>query len=199
MSLGDCVINASNLYSDKIALIFEHQAWNYQDLNEITDKIAASLMNMGISKGDRIALHLSNCPEIVFCYYACFKIGAIAVPLNTRLKAPELEFILNHCQAKICISQADLFAEIQQISGKINSIEAYFIVSDITDITNGHPFEKLLQPKEKREVPKIDENALAKLTEGIAAILYTSGTTARPKGVTHTHRSLQLEFRLKAI
>ncbi|MBD2214840.1 long-chain-fatty-acid--CoA ligase [Nostoc linckia FACHB-104] len=184
MSLGDCVINASNLYSDKIAILFEDQAWNYQDLNEITDKIAASLMKMGVSQGDRIAIHLSNCPEIVFCYYACFKIGAIAVPLNNRLKAPELEYILNHCQAKICISQGDLFGEIQAIQDNLRSVEAYIILRNNSIAANVHNFEELLQQyREEIEFPKLDASA-------IAAILYTSGTTARPKGVTHTHKSL---------
>jgi long-chain acyl-CoA synthetase len=186
MSLGNCVINGSNLYSDKIAVIFANQAWNYQDLNEITDKIAASFISMGVGKGDRIAIHLSNCPEIVFCYYACFKIGAIAVPLNNRLKAPEIEFILNHCQAKICISQADLFGEIQAIRENTTSIEAYFTLRNNSIFSNVRPFEELLQPQAGEiEYPKFDDSA-------IAAILYTSGTTARPKGVTHTHKSLLL-------
>ncbi|MFH7028825.1 MAG: AMP-binding protein [Heteroscytonema crispum UTEX LB 1556] len=109
MALGDLVRLVSSRYPYKPAIIFGEETWKYWEFDDITNRIAASLIQLGVKKGDRIALHLSNSPEIVFCYYACFKIGAIAVPLNTRLKAPEIEYILNHCQAKICISQTDLF------------------------------------------------------------------------------------------
>src|SRR5688572_6450813 len=84
-------------HPDKLALIVEDRRWTYEQLDEITDRIGASLLRRGIRPGDRVALHFSNGPELVFGYYACFKIGAVAVPLNIRLKGPELTYIVNHC------------------------------------------------------------------------------------------------------
>ena len=171
-------------FPDKTAIIFGDQGWSYQALEEIIDKIAASLIKQGVQMGDRVALHLPNCPEIIFCYYACFKIGAIAVPVNPLLKAPEIAYILNHCEAKICISHADSFTEVQQIRDQLAQIQTYFLVGDATAFSNVCPFSDLIRIQaDPVKLPAVDDSA-------VAAILYTSGTTDRPKGVTHTHQTL---------
>ena len=179
-------MNLNQNFPNQTAIIFGNQVWSYRELDKITNQIATSFMQLGIQPGDRIAIHLLNCPEIVFCYYACFKIGAIAVPINPRLKSPEIKYILNHCQAKFCISQADLFAEIQPIQNQISSVEAYFLIGAPTAFSNVHRLSELVNSgADRAEFPIINPDAAA-------AILYTSGTTGRPKGVAHTHRSLNL-------
>ena len=171
-------------FPDKPAVIFGDESWSYQALEEIINTIAASLMEQGVQIGDRIAIHLPNCPEIIFCYYACFKIGAIAVPVNPLLKAPAIEYILNHCQAKICISHADSFTEVQLIRDQLAQIQTYFLVGDADAFPDVRPFSDLFSKQaDQIKLPAIDASA-------VAAILYTSGTTDRPKGVTHTHQSL---------
>jgi acyl-CoA synthetase (AMP-forming)/AMP-acid ligase II len=101
MGLGDLVRQARARHPEKMALIAEDGRWTYEQFDEITDRIGAALMRRGVRPGDRVALHFANGPEIVFGYYACFKIGAVAVPLNIRLKGPELEYILNHCGVRV--------------------------------------------------------------------------------------------------
>ena len=173
-------------FPDRAAIIFGDKAWTYREFDEMTDTIAAAFRRLGVQAGDRIAIHLLNRPEIVFCYYACFKIGAIAVPINTRLKAPEIKYILDHCQAKICISQADLFSEVQSIQDNITPVQTYILVDESEAYSDVHRFSELVESGiDKIELPIVDPHA-------VAAILYTSGTTGRPKGVTHTHRSLDL-------
>ncbi|MEO1004840.1 MAG: AMP-binding protein [Cyanobacteria bacterium J06638_38] len=156
-------------FPEQTAIIFGDRKYSYREFDDITDKIAVSLIQLRIHQSDRIALHLANCPEIVFCYYACFKIGAIAVPINARLKAPEIEYILGHCQAKICISQEDLFPEIQSIQDNLATCQTYFLVGNNAEFADVNQFSELLNPKiDKTELPRIDPNA-------VAAILYTSG------------------------
>ena len=93
---------------DRPWLRFEGASWTYAEGDALTDKLAQGLRAQGIEAGDRVALLLANCPELIFCYFACFKIGAVAVPLNTRFQTAELVYALNHSGAKILISQPDL-------------------------------------------------------------------------------------------
>jgi len=107
----------------------------------------------------------------VILYFACFKSGLIAVPINNRLKAPEIAYILGHSQAKLCFSQPELAPLTEEVRGESSDLFAI------------HTKLPLLE--------SVGAAALPKLTpDRVAAVLYTSGTTARPKGVMHTHISL---------
>jgi acyl-CoA synthetase (AMP-forming)/AMP-acid ligase II len=184
MALGEALRQGRERHPEKPALLFEEQSWTYTQSDAITDRIAASLLRQDVRPGDRVALLFTNCPELAFGYYACFKIGAVAVPLNVRLKGPELEYVLNHCGARILIGQDDLFHELQAVRASLSSVERFYLSGDAAAFPDVRPFAELARgssaPLPFPEVPP----------EAVAAILYTSGTTARPKGVTHTHASL---------
>jgi long-chain acyl-CoA synthetase len=82
--LSTLLDNVSAVVPDKVALIVEEKTYTYGELSRLTQSLASSLLQRGIQPGDRVAFLLPNCLKIVLCYYACFKIGAIAVPLNIR-------------------------------------------------------------------------------------------------------------------
>lgn len=189
MSLANYLHQSCQKFPDKIALIYgEREArrqggrtWTYREFDRLTTWIAAGLAERGVRSGDRIALHLPNCPELIFSYFACFKLGAIAVPLVPLLKGAELEYILNHCQAKVCISHGSVFPEIASVRSQLSYLQQILLVDGSATMP---AFTELLQPQATDFNKSVDDRA-------IAAILYTSGTTARPKGVTHTHQTLQ--------
>jgi len=146
----------------KLALVCGDTALTYAQFAAQVGNVAGSWMQKGLKPGDRIALHMRNGIELATCYYACFAAGFIAVPVNTRLTPEEIAYVLEHSGAKAYLAQADL-----RIPTSLPSWEFDANPSDTS--------------KEPLPVPGPDDPAL---------LLYTSGTTARPKGVNHSQRTL---------
>src|SRR5579862_80725 len=119
-------------------------------------------MQKGLKPGDRIALHMRNGIDLATCYYACFAAGFVAVPVNTRLTPEEIAYVLEHSGAKAYLAQPDL-----RIPTSVPSWQFDSAVSN--------------DSKSALPVPHPDDPAL---------LLYTSGTTARPKGVNHSQRTI---------
>ena len=130
MELGNALRTGNSQYPTKTALIVEDRTWSYSELDALTDGVAAGLIALGIRTGDRVAVHFTNSLEIVVAYYACFKIGAIVVPLNTRMKGIELQYVLNHCAARIYLGQPGLYGEIAPVRSGISTVEQYFLSGD---------------------------------------------------------------------
>lgn len=183
MDLGNALRTGHSQYPTKTALIMEERVWTYADLDTATDRMAAGLLALGVSPGDRVAVHFTNGFEIVVAYYACFKIGAIVVPLNTRMKGLELQYVLNHSAARFYLGQPGLFAELVPVRSGVQTIERYFLSGEASAFEGVSPLAELDGVPADATFPSIDPDA-------VGAILYTSGTTARPKGVTHTVRTL---------
>jgi long-chain acyl-CoA synthetase len=169
MTLGEMLQSTAAKYPHKPALIAGGETMSYQSLEESVSRLARWLVHQGLRPGDRIAIHRPNSIAAVQLYFAAFQAGLIAVPVNLRLKPAEIVYILEHSQASICFSEPGL-AHLAK------------------EATEACP----LPPRVLTELP--DEECSATLPEveagAPAAIMYTSGTTARPKGVTQTHRSL---------
>ena len=188
MSLAAVFAESCHHHPYHTALVFGERHWSYRELDDITERLARSLATAGILAGDRVAFLLPNCPELVFMYLACFKLSAVAVPLNVRLTGSELSYVLNHSGGRLVVSHADLYPALEAVRGKLPEVGRYYIVGG-TEWTDTKPFSHLLD----------GEPGGGDWSEGAdgapAAILYTSGTTARPKGVTHTHHSLSHTIR----
>jgi long-chain acyl-CoA synthetase len=176
--------NANRRFPTKVALICEEIRYTYGELFELTNRLAASLLEQGIKPGDRVAFLLSNQLSIVLCYYACFKMGAIAVPLNIRFESELLKYAITHSGARVLITEAELFARIEPIRSFLKDVEQFYLTSRSSEFNEVRPFDELLQPTSGSELfPENSEHTSA-------AIYYTSGTTGLPKAVIHTHGSL---------
>ena len=168
----------------KVALIFEKQTYTYADLLRLTQNLAASLTQQGIKPGDRVAFLLRNGLEIVLCYYACFKIGAIVVPLNIRFGAELLRYALDHSGARVLISEPELFTPIEKIRPSLPAVEQYYLTTVQAKSNGVRAFTDLLKTTFDPDFPPLLEE------RSPAAIFYTSGTTGTPKAVIHSHASL---------
>src|ERR1051326_2667554 len=108
MNLGRMLRDSAARDPQKPAVICGDQIISYEALDRRTDALARWLLSQGLEAGDRVAIHWCNSVEVVNLYFACFKTGLIAVPVNNRLKPPEIAYILGHSKAKICFSQPEL-------------------------------------------------------------------------------------------
>ena len=164
-------------FPDRQAIV-EAQPITYRELDQIVASIAANLAMAGVGRGDRVALFLGNCWEFLATVLACSRLGAISVPIGTRQKAEELHFLLNDCGAKVLIFEAELAANVPERQ-TVTSVRHFFAVRG--EAIAARPFAELLAAGRPAPAP------VAIGEEDVAVILYTSGTTGRPKGAQLTH------------
>src|SRR5262245_27170794 len=122
MTLFDHLRRASQFAPTKTALVAADRTWTYAELHDAALRLATSLASLGVRRGDRVAMQLTNCPELVLSYYACFRLGAICVPLNYRFAPPEIEYTLNHSESRVCIGQSDLYRSVEAIRPRLTSL-----------------------------------------------------------------------------
>jgi carnitine-CoA ligase len=160
------------------------ETWTYVRFSQEVDQLAAGLARDGVGIGDRILIHLDNCPEFMLAWFACSRLGAIAVTTNTRSSAEEVAYFIEHSGAKAAITQPS-FASLFQDAGETLAWVA-ITTSDIGDnIVIGapgklRPFESLMG-----DATALLDRAPDPMLPN--SVQYTSGTTSRPKGVVWTH------------
>ncbi len=168
MTLDDTFHRHAERQPNKAAVRTAERSISYAELDASVTCLAGHFLDRGLRPGDRLAVHWTNCIEAVQLLLAAFRAGLVAVPINLRLKALEIAYMFEHSAARICFSEPGL-ATIAEEARRGGCPE---VVSQFPEVTSGF-----------WSLPEIDPAQPA-------VILYTSGTTARPKGVTHTHRSL---------
>ncbi|WML26125.1 long-chain-fatty-acid--CoA ligase [Neobacillus sp. OS1-33] len=176
---------AVKYYPNKIAVIDGNKEFTYQEFSKRADQLSAALLQAGIGQGDHVAVMLPNTHYMLECFYGICQLGAVMVPLNYRLSAGDLEYIIRHSDAKMLIVDEEFCRPIEQIVENL-SFDEIIIVSVPGENTSlkGIDYEDFLQHALETVTltePDIDENQLLTLN-------YTSGTTSKPKGVMLTHR-----------
>ncbi|EKN71673.1 AMP-dependent synthetase and ligase [Neobacillus bataviensis LMG 21833] len=174
-----------NLFPDRLALVYEDQQLTYAQVGERVNRVAYNLTNhYGVKPGDRVAVLFGNGFHFPICFFAIAQIGAISVPLNTRLTGHEIIHEIENSKSKILIMEDEFWSQIILIKNQIPSIESIFISGEIPDEPAILSFDTLLKPYNGEQVfiPVKETQA--------CSILYTSGTTGTPKGAVLTHRGL---------
>jgi long-chain acyl-CoA synthetase len=157
--------------------IVEDRTITYAELDGIVRAMGSGFVAHGISAGDRVALFLGNCWEFLAAVFACSRIGAVAVPIGTRQRRAELEFLLNDCGARALLFEARLADAVPPPDSLKRPIQLFAARGDAP---GARPFSDLLSSAASLLPAAITE-------EDTAVILYTSGTTGRPKGARLTH------------
>ncbi|HZZ27807.1 MAG TPA: class I adenylate-forming enzyme family protein [Pirellulales bacterium] len=183
MSLATLLRDSERRWPNKAALWFAGRSWTFRELDDATGRIAAALSAAGVQTGDRVAMFTPNCIELVLGYFGIFKIGAIAVPLNYRYRPEEAEYALAHCGATTLIVHEKLLDEVDSLPLAGMGISRGYVIGGAKNLPF-LPFETLLNSSASANAPQPSGDNQP------ATILYTSGSTAKPKGVTHSYQSI---------
>lgn len=181
-TLGAMLKTSAANHGDRTAVRFGGASISYADLDERVDQAANLLHSCGIKPGDRVALMLPNCPEMLIFDLACFRLAATAVPINTRYQRAETRYALEHSGAALLIADATFLPIIDGLIEELPTLRQLLVRKAAPG--DDRSLEQALaaaQVDPVRDVASADDPAV---------IFYTSGSTARPKGVVHTHRSL---------
>jgi len=177
--------NTVRKYPDKVGFIEGAWRLTFKEFDGIVDSIAAGLTKHGVKRGDHVALLLGVQMEFPLSFFALMKLGAIVVPLNTRFKGEELAYEINDSESKVLIVDEEYWPAVDSVRKELKTLEKTFFNGSY-DPEGTHHFSLL---KESRE----DVFPRAALSESDdAAIMYTSGTTGRPKGAVLHQRGLVL-------
>ncbi len=167
---------------DRTAISFEGKRYSYAELTERVNRLADSLSKLGVQKGDRVAILQTNCNQYVEAYFATAKLGGIFVPLNFRAKQEELNYLLNNAEASVLFVGAPYFDLVNSIRSELPSIKHYIgIDGKAENMLNYDELLALGSPEEKTFAEINDDD--------FTVLMYTAGTTGRPKGVPQSHNS----------
>jgi long-chain acyl-CoA synthetase len=182
-NFGSLIKEKASFYKQKALFIFKDRSVSYEEFQEKTSLIAAGLEGHGLKKGDRVAVHFSNCLEIVESYFAIGKAGAIAIPLNPMFTPREIKYVVNNSGARFLITSESSLATIQSVRNEMPSLEEVVVQS--TEVHSDTISYRDLYGVTSDKLDGLDVDP-----DSVAMILYTSGTTGDPKGAMLTHNGL---------
>ena len=186
--VDDFLRRAVELYSDKLAIVDGGLRMTYADLENRAARLAHSLTTMGVRKGDRVCILSPNSHFFLESFYATSRIGAILVPLNYRLAATDHQYILNHSGVETVLVDWEYTQTIDRIRPGLKSVEHWITAGDGRETPPGwQDWNETIAAAEP-----VSESPVAIDESDVVSINYTSGTTARPKGVMLTHRNCYL-------
>ncbi|MUL48239.1 long-chain fatty acid--CoA ligase [Mycobacterium sp. CBMA293] len=158
------------------AVIEGQRQMTYHEINAAANQVAALLIQQGIAVGDRVAMSVPNILEFPIVYYGILKAGAVAVPLNTMLKRAEVGYHLTDSGARAYFYAGEYLPDNAWLAFEdVTTCEYSVAITDLAEILSGHSSEEVLVPTEATDT---------------AVVLYTSGTTGKPKGAELTHANL---------
>jgi len=193
LNLGQVLKVNAKKFPQAVALKDRGRQLAYAELNGRVNKLAHSLLHLGLVKGDKVAVMLENCIEIVEVYLATAKTGLVIVPINFRLTGPDVAYIVNHSDARALIAQDEFAPCVDAIRAELKQIrgDRYIVVGQ--EISGYQEYESLIRQASESE-PQAEVNP-----QDPWILIYTSGTTGTPKGVVRSHESHIAFYLINAI
>ena len=170
MNLAELVADAARRHPGKAALIAHDAVTTWGGLDAGVSRVAGALIARGLRPGDRVGLLLGNTPEFAIAYFAALRAGLVAVPINTAYTAPEIDHVLTDSAARAVLGSRALVTGVSQRQGELPGLD---FVLTVEELDGGEA-----------------SGAAVGGDEDLAVLIYTSGTSGRPKGAMLSHRAL---------
>ncbi|WP_280537187.1 acyl-CoA synthetase [Halopenitus sp. POP-27] len=175
-------VHVRNGHGDAVAIHFEDEEITYAELQERVNRMGNALTDLGVEAGDRVVARFPNRPEAIVTCLAVQKIGAVALPSMKLLRAKELRYIINNAEASAVVVYDGLVEEVNNALPDLDTVDDVIVAQRNGIEHDHHDYDELLEAAS----PELD--AYPTERDDLALMLYTSGTTGRPKGAVHTHR-----------
>ncbi len=189
LNLATMLTETSKSKPDQTALIFENFKMTYSHLHAASNQFANALANAGLERGQKVALMLPNIPQFVICYFGILKAGAVVVPLNVLLKAPEVAYHLQDSDSVMLVAWEGFATE--AVSGYQQADTCHhFVVVNAPGSHNVPEMEGVRSLNTMMADASPTFEMVATMPDDTAVVLYTSGTTGQPKGAELSHFNL---------
>ncbi len=182
MDVGQILTGTAHKFPKRIALISEGERKTFQEFNDRVNQLANGLLRLGLKKGDKVAVLLFNSIPLVEVFFASAKTGGVFMPANFRFSPEEVFYVLDHSDARFLVYGEEFSNLVERIRPRLSKVE-FFISTGESPLT-GFSYETFLRESPAQE----PEVSLSEKDE--CQLMYTSGTTGKPKGVILTHENL---------
>jgi len=181
LTVADAVATHARLTPNKLGARDSHRELSFAQWHERATRLANGLLGLGLVKGDRVALLAYNRVEWMELYVALARAGLVAVPINFRLTPPEIAYIVQHSGARACVVQDELVDQVEAIRGEIELLTRAKVCLGTRTAPGWTPYEALIA------AGSASDPGVAVRPTDPCALMYTSGTTGRPKGAIRSH------------
>jgi fatty-acyl-CoA synthase len=186
--VDDFIRRAARVYPEKTAIVDGSLRLSYREFAERANRLSHALSALGVKKGDRVCMLSPNSHYFLESFFGVSRIGAILVPLNFRLSAEEHRYILNHAGVKAVLVDHEYAAVVDGIRPQLTSVEHWIVAGANGAAREGwRDWDTLVAAASPADPPPVERDE-----DDVVSLNYTSGTTARPKGVMLTHRNFYI-------
>lgn len=182
LTVASMLLRSVERHGDREAIVYEGRRWTYASWNARVNRTAHALAELGVRPYDRVALFMRASEAIVTLYFACQKLGAVAVPVNFRLSTGEVSHVLQDSGARL-LAYEDSLADTALAAAGRGKVNEFIVVEPEASRPGHHDYERLAESGSSHD-PIITADVAPEM---LSAIVYTSGTTGLAKGVMHTH------------